>query len=318
MKLLRPGVFVPLCILLILPLTAHTQEKKKDVFLNIEDGGIECALQGEYEGMVGDRGKFGVQVVAQGNGKFDVYFMQGGLPGAGWDQKVKVRSSGKLEGDKVKFAEKGYRGEIANGEIKGGTEACEKFSFKYVLRKSPTLGAKPPAGAIVLFDGTSADAWNGGKLVEGKYLNWGVTSKKSFGAGKYHVEFRTPFMPKAHGQGRGNSGVFIMGPEIQVLDSFGLKGTNDECGAYYGQAKPAVNMCLPPLSWQTYDVEVNADKDGNAVATVWHNGVKIHENHKLGRKANQPAAIHLQNHGDPVYYQNIWYVPAKEPPKNDS
>src|SRR5262249_6065237 len=119
-----------------------------------------------------------------------------------------------------------------------------------------------------------------------------------------------PFMPKARGQGRGNSGVFVHGVEIQVLDSFGLEGKKDECGAFYGKQAPGVNMCLPPLSWQTYDVEVK-EADGKIVASVWHNGVKVHDAFPLKAGPAKPASIDLQNHGDPVVFRNIWFVEGK-------
>lgn len=309
---MKSSAILPSLLALLFASSVYGQDKGKgDVFVDPALAGAEFKLQGEYEGEMGDRGKFGVQVVALGDGKFDLYFLQGGLPGAGWDAKTRLRVAGTLDGAKAKFADKGYRGDIIDGQIKGSNEAGEKYTFKQVVRKSPTLGAKPPQGATVLFDGTGVDEWKNGKLVDGKFLNWGVSSKKSFAAGKYHLEFRTPFQPKARGQGRGNSGVYILGTEIQVLDSFGLTGAKYECGALYGNAKPAVNMCLPPLSWQTYDVDISADADGNAVMSVLHNGVKVHDQIPLGRKVSQPATINLQNHGNPVYFQNIWVMPKK-------
>jgi hypothetical protein len=72
-------------------------------------------------------------------------------------------------------------------------------------------------------------------------------------------------------------------------------------------------MCLPPLSWQTYDVELTpADKEGELLATVWHNGVKVHQNFRIKGSAKKPARIHLQNHGNPVVYRNIWIVPGTD------
>jgi hypothetical protein len=127
------------------------------------------------------------------------------------------------------------------------------------------------------------------KLVDGKYL--GATNcytKDKFGDHSLHIEFRTPFMPEARGQARGNSGVYIQGRyELQVLDSFGLEGKNNECGGIYTIAEPIVNMCLPPLVWQTYDIDFTAaEYDGdkktkNARVTVKHNGVLIYDDLEL-------------------------------------
>ncbi len=176
----------------------------------------------------------------------------------------------------------------------------------------------------MLFDGTSLDPWTDAKLVEGKYL--GATNcftKKKFGDHELHIEFRTPFMSQARGQARGNSGVYIQGRyELQVLDSFGLEGKDNECGGIYKISRPLVNMCYPPLSWQTYDIEfVSAkyDKDdkktNNARTTIRHNDVVIHDNLELPRstpgrfdEGPGPAALFLQNHGNPVVYRNVWVV----------
>ena len=139
----------------------------------------------------------------------------------------------------------------------------------------------------------------------------GTTSKKGFAAGKLHLEFRTPFEPKKGGQGRGNSGIYLLGKELQVLDSFGLEGKKDECGSVYNRAAPTVNMCLPPLVWQTFDIEVKADDKGVLRATVWHNGVKVQDGFALAKKGAKPTGIHLQDHGNAVVYRNVWFVPAR-------
>jgi hypothetical protein len=282
-------------------------KKIKDTAVNADQAGPDFVIQGEYEGKLDGKEKLGAQVVALGSGKFDVYFLTGGLPGAGWDGKDRQRVQAKTEEEKTVLVDKLCTGRIAGGKLAGKLKDGE-FDLDKVERKSPTLGAKPPEGAVALFDGTSADAWSDGKLVEDNLLYRGTSSKQAFAAGKYHVEFRTPFQSRARGQGRGNSGVFVQGYEIQVLDSFGLKGEKDECGAFYGRAKPLVNMCLPPLSWQTYDIEIKKDDKGNTVATVLHNGVKVHDNFVLRKSPPRPASILLQDHGNPVVYRNIWVV----------
>lgn len=290
--------------------------------------GRDYAIQGEYVGEIAGQ-KWGGQVLALGDGKFQGIGYKGGLPGEGWNRgDEKISSEGQWDGDAVVVKGQDHNATIKDGTItivdSSGTKLGE---LKKVERKSPTLGAKPPAGAIVLFDGSSADKFNSGKLVEGNLL--GATnceSKQKFGDHSLHIEFRTPWMPKARGQGRGNSGVYIQSRyECQVLDSFALEGENNECGGIYSQVKPAVNMCFPPLSWQTYDIDFTAakydeagKKTKNARVTIKHNGVTIYNDLELkggtpGRHAEGPGpdAVFLQDHGNPVAFRNIWVVEKK-------
>jgi hypothetical protein len=290
------------------------QEKKSDKkpgsFITASEAGPDFLIQGEYEGESTAKEKLGAQVVALGDGKFDVYLLTDGLPGAGWDTKGRIKIPAKTDSGKTTFAGKDISGFLGEGKLVGKGPQGD-FTLTRVERKSPTVGAKAPEGALILFDGSNASEWNGGKIVEDNLLFCGTSSKKKLGAGKLHIEFRTPFQPKAGGQGRGNSGVYIQGNEVQVLDSFGLEGKNNECGGFYGKAKPAVNMCLPPLSWQTYDIEIKADDKGQTVATVFHNGIKIHDNIALRTSPPSPTSINLQNHGNHVVYRNIWFVETK-------
>jgi hypothetical protein len=293
--------------------------------------GPEFEAQGEYVAEVerdGQTRKMGIQVIALGKGEFEAISYLGGLPGDGWSRSdEKNTHKGKMVDGVVMFeARDNHHGELKNGVIQviNDNEQRTLFEFKKVERKSPTLEKEPPEGAVVLFDGKSADNWKGGKLVDEKLLSVGTISKDEFQDFALHLEFQTPFMPEARGQARGNSGMYLQNRyEVQILDSFGLEGADNECGGIYQIAKPIVNMCFPPLSWQTYDVEMTGarfDAEGRrtskAKVTIKHNGVVIHDNLELNDKTPGGAAteapgrgpLMLQNHGDPVRFRNIWIV----------
>ncbi|NIA14695.1 MAG: DUF1080 domain-containing protein [Nitrospiraceae bacterium] len=152
----------------------------------------------------------------------------------------------------------------------------------------------------------------------------GIVSKRKFRDHKIHVEFRLPFMPKAREQARGNSGVYVQGRyEIQILDSYGMPPKDNECGGIYKVSGPRVNMCAPPLQWQTYDITFRAARfDGtgkkteNARISVMHNGVPIHEDLVLpgptagclDTNESEPGGLYLQDHGNPVWFRNIWVL----------
>ena len=292
---------------------------------------IDFKLQGEYTGKAGGK-RLGAQVIALGNGTFQVAFLPGGLPGEGWDATTRVRVNGKLDGEKAVFPESGASAKegaysaVADGSrLKGQTDTGAKFSLKKVMRKSKTLGAKPPKGALVLFNGTSTDAWVNGRISPQGWLMAGTQTKQGFGSCQLHIEFQYPFMPESRGQGRANSGVFMDGRyEVQVLDSFGLNGENNECGSVYSIRRPDVNMALPPLSWQTYDIDYTAPefdaagkKTKNARITVRHNGVVVHNDFEIPRNtaggAEGPTRgpIQAMNHGDPLFFRNVWVVEKK-------
>jgi len=258
-------------------------------------------LQGEYRDATR-----GLQAIAMGGGEFSVVVYTGGLPGAGWNGKEKQA----FEVD---------------------TDGLESLidQFEKVERKSATLGAVAPAGSVVLFDGTPQslkDHWKpGAQMTDDGLLIQGCTSIDTFRDYSMHLEFRLPYMPEARGQGRGNSGLYHQGRfETQILDSFGLEGKNNEAGGIYSIRDPDLNMCFPPLSWQTYDVDFTAakfDEQGkkvqNAKLTVRLNGVVVHREVDLPKSTTaapigegpDDGPIYLQDHGNPVRFRNIWVLP---------
>ena len=302
----------------------HCLAADQPIFTDPKKAGPDFETQGEYEGKAG-ADKIGVQVVANGDGKFDVYFLAGGLPGAGWDTKTKVKAQGVTADGKTEITGAGYTAKIAGDTMTGKTDKGADITAGKVDRISPTMGAKPPKAAIVLFDGTNTDAFENGHMDDRHLIASGPRTKQKFGDFTCHVEFLLPFKPTAHGQDRANSGFYLQDRyEVQVLDSFGLKGENNECGGIYSKTAPLVNMCFPPLTWQTYDIEFEAAKfeDGkkvkNAVVSVIHNGVLIHDKTEIagptgGGKPESPegGAFQLQGHGNPVFYRNIWVVEKK-------
>ena len=296
---------------------------QKQTFIDPAEAGPDFAIQGDYTSE-----SSAAQVIALGDGKFRIVGWRKGLPGAVADAEKVGEVEAVRTGEKATFDSEGWKGEITGEKLTGTNEEGKSYSLTKTERTSPTMGAKPPAGAIVLFDGKTADAWNGGKIDAHGFLQGGTKTREAFGDGSLHVEFRTPFQPAARGQGRGNSGVYLQDRyEVQVLDSYGLKGENNECGGIYGHHKPRVNMCFPPLSWQTYDIDFTAaryddagKKTKNATLTVKHNGVLIHENAEVpggttaagAKEGPTTGPIQLQNHGNPVVYRNIWFVPKTQ------
>ena len=348
---------LPLLLLPILALNLTAAKKKTPVWTSLDAETIPSSvkIQGEYQGKTEESQPYGAHVIALGQDAYHAVFYPGGLPGAGWDGESKILLDGKQTDGKVVFKGtdgkgKGYLQEspakfsatrknppqghkIFNGSISGEaftgmTDGKQKFTLKRFVRKSPTLGAKPPKGAKVLFDGSNKDAFQGGRLDEKtKLLNTDgrdIRTAEKFSDYIMHMEFMLPYRPDARGQGRGNSGFYQVGMyEVQILDSFGLEGLDNECGGVYKKANSLVNMCFPPLQWQTYDVDftnAKADASGkktaNARMTLRHNGIVIHDDLEINGKTGgarkeaegTPGQIKLQGHGNPLQFRNIWIV----------
>lgn len=283
-------------------------------------------FQGEYVGEK-DGVRMGVQVIALGGGEFEAVGYHGGLPGAGWDgdrgtitRTKGVRGEGATT---VRFEREEVVGEADGVKIYVSNKDGESIlELERVDRKSPTLGAPAPTGATVLFDGKEIHRFTGGKVTADGLLTQGATSEDKLNDFTIHLEFRLPYMPAARGQGRGNSGIYLQGRyEVQMLDSFGLEGKDNECGGLYKISAPKLNMCFSPLTWQTYDIDFTAakfdaegKKTSNAKVTVKLNGVVIQDQVELpgttggatSKESAEPGPIHLQNHGNPVRYRNIW------------
>ncbi len=310
------------------------------------DDYADYQAQGEYLFQKGDM-YFAVQVIARGNGQFDLVGYPGGFPGDGWiAKKVKVFYSGKRSGNTVEMPCTGFQilavgnATLPVPETKVGSKAVLNISEKKidfvdpqggvrtafkVERANSALGTPAPEGATVLYDGKTINLEPGYKLNEEAGTVWAEFNTQNFQADKpyhLHVEFMLSYKPEARGQARSNSGVYVaQAYEVQVLDSFGLVGLNNECGGIYQAAAPAVNACRAPLTWQAYDIDfvpakyADGKKTENAKISVKQNGVQLYNNLEI--KSNTPGCkgepkqgeargIYCQGHGNHVQYRNIW------------
>jgi hypothetical protein len=290
-------------------------------------------FMGEYEGTFHADSKTTLKAVAKVVDEGDQHrVMLYTTPETPIDQGAFVEISGQVEGSGLTLSGssggKGWKGEIKDGTLTAKTEYGQYFEMKKIESKSPNAGLKPPAGAAVLLAYEAGKApdlsnWTNAAWVAlpdgsmqcapGKGAN---RTKQQFGDIKQlHIEFWLPLEPKARGQGRANSGVYVADTyEVQVLDSFGLVETSGDCGSLYNIARPRVNASLPPETWQTYDITFRAarmDASGKVTElpriTVLLNGVKIQDNLEIPMARHRvKGPLQLQDHGHKIQFRNAW------------
>ena len=217
-------------------------------------------------------------------------------------------------------------------------EATEFYKPVPRVVMAGTKPGAPPADAVVLFNGSGLEEWQ--NAADGSKATWivagdvmtvnpgsgDIKTRQKFGDVQLHVEWRSPEDVKGEGQGRGNSGIFLMEQyEVQVLDSYKNDTyTNGQAGSIYKQSPPLVNVTRPPGEWNVYDILFRAprfNEDGMLISpakiTVFHNGVVVQDNFELKGPTvytgipNYEAhpkelSIALQDHGNPVSFRNIW------------
>ena len=327
-----------LTLFFILTLTLTAQSREYTSLEQIaEDPAVlrDFNFQGEYADEDEDN-PYGLNIIAEGDGKFKFVGFKGSLPGDGWkkgDRRIfgtlTFKNDTMLDYVLEYVEENGEREKmdlpftpiLEDGKLRF---ADSQTLYRRIERKSPTLGQKAPEGAVIIFDGESEGHLANGDKNEEAGTMWSEFTSKPLARKPYllHVEFLLSYMPNDRGQGRSNSGVYLDEAfEVQVLDSFGLEGENNECGGIYSHCAPKLNMCYPPLQWQTYDIEFEPplyDADGNITSpgkfrTVKHNGVVVQENFEIteGTPSGRPAAaeprgVYFQGHGNKVQYRNIW------------
>lgn len=299
---------------------AYTEAPKNDDDFELMGefiGPIATGNENEYESL-------GLQIRPLGHDNFQAVAYFGGLPGQTGHSPKMTRMIGRRSGEFLILS----GGPWAIFVEKDGCLIVDRSGknlgrLERIERVSSTMHAKAPEGAVVMFDGSNTDQFANGVITKDGLLEEGCDFKPMFQDFNMHVEFRLPYMPEAEGQQRGNSGLYLQSRyECQVLDSFGTETMINGLGALYQFKKPELNMCFPPLVWQTYDIHFTAPRwaaDGskvrNARISSWINGVKVQNDVELPNKTGagkieEPLLLptKVQDHGDPVRFRNIWVI----------
>lgn len=302
-----------------------------------EVGGVPGTdLQGEYEGRAllpgrADSIDVGLQLALYGPERVRGSLYKGGLPGAeghGERPPERVGVDGGRVDERLELAPEGEEYSLLYLESHVTVLDEEKNYLGHldrVHRESATLGLQPEDGAISLFQGDESDLenWQDGATMSESGLHSGAMSRQEFGDMRLHVEVWLGWMPCASDQRRTNSGLYIQNRyEVQVMDSFGLEPMLNGSGSLYREVMPALNMSLPPLRWQTYDVWFRAPRfndDGEKVepvrVSVWYNGVRVVDDEVLeggtgrgGQLDEVPLGpLLLQEHPGSVRFRNVWF-----------
>lgn len=322
-----------LCLAILLQ-GGDAKPSKPTAVTRVSEADEDFAIQGEYTGTLVWQGCWqpvGLQVVALGSGKFQALLYPGGLPGNGYNGATKTELKGQRDGAAATLSGEGVQVRLQAGlAVTVSNAAGGHLGYLQPMhRYSSTQGARPPAHAKVLFNGTDTGLLKNVQISEEGLLQIGAETVDPVGDFYLHGEFKTPYMPAALGQARGNSGFYLQRRyEVQVLDSFGLEPAFNEAASLYRFKSPDMNMSFPPLSWQTYDIQFTSarfndagEKIAKARITVWHNGVVVQNNVELDNKTGggRPESpellpILLQNHGNPVEFRNLWLVDTTPAP----
>jgi len=291
-------------------------------------GDADYALMGEFLGPItvgeNEYRPLGLQVRPIGQDQFEAVSFFGGLPGQKQHDPEGIKLVGRRAGDFLVLSGGPWAVFVETDHCTLIDRTGKKIGrLERVQRTSPTLGAQPPENAIVLFDGQDISQFTTAQMTDDGLLMEGADLKPMFQDFDLHVEFFLPYMPEADGQARANSGLYLQSRyECQILDSFAQDRMDNGCGAIYTYRKPDLNMCFPPLVWQTYDVRFTAPRwaaDGSKIRhariTSWLNGVVIQDDVEVTRKTGggkeeEPLLlpIRLQNHKDPVRFRNLWLI----------
>jgi hypothetical protein len=317
-----------LVCLLGLPPFAQSSFPRPDSRL-LDETDPDFPVQGEYSGKARDRSgaemDFGAQMVALGDGAFRAVFFPGGLPGDGWTGMERFESEGLAGAGGAVINGGRYNGSINGDSLIGGDTTRGTFVLIKRNRVSPTMGLAPPAQAAILFDGGSVAEWSNAKRNDLGYfepLNREAVTRKKFSDFSLHMEFRLPFKPFYVGQVRANSGVRFMDEtylftEIQILDSFGGDTGSNESGGLEGLYPGLVTANFPPMAWQTFDIHVNTPSLvdsaglGEAVISVWQNGILIHPARIIPHMAPS-VAFALQSLDSAGGFRNIWLLEGND------